>query len=46
MRILFTYVKKYLFAGNIIVGPDSPGYVLEDVELFESKGKNYVLKTF
>ena len=46
MRNLLTYVKKYLFAGNIIVGPDSPGHVLEDVELFESKGNNYVLKKF
>ena len=46
MRNLLTYVKKYLFAGIIIVGQDSPGQVLEDVELFESKGKNYVLKTF
>jgi len=40
MRNILTYVKKYLFAGIIIVGPDSPGHVLEDVELFESKGKN------
>jgi len=46
MRNLLTYVKKYLFAGIIIVGPDSPGQVRKDVELFESKGKNYILKTF